>query len=132
MLGAVQEVASQYVHIAGCARHRIQLEKQLPMLSFDRVCDTARLQCCIHVCCVRDKPSGGRGALARCSRNQKNLSNLIWILYQRNGCERTACLPAWRGWDIRGRFLGTRVLITNEFCFGLGVELKPKVKLFAE
>ena len=34
MRGAIQEVASDYVHIAGCSRHRIQLEKQLPMLDF--------------------------------------------------------------------------------------------------
>ena len=102
------------------------------MLPFARVFNTAVLQCCIHAYRVGDKSSGGRGAFARCSRNQQNLAGLIRIFYQRNGCERTACLPAWRRWYIRGRFLGAWVLITNEFRFGPGVEHEPKVKLVAE
>src|ERR1700722_17975729 len=102
------------------------------MLYFTRGCNTAGLQCCIHACSVGDKPSGGCGAFSRCSRNQQNLAGLIRIFYERNGCERTACLPAWCRWYIRGRFLGAWVLITNEFRFGPGVEHKPKVKLVAE
>ena len=132
MLGAVQEVASQYVHITWCSRHRIQLEKQLPMLHFAGVFNTALLQCCIHACCVGDKSSSGRGAFARGSRNQQNLADLIRISNQRNGREGSTSLPARRGWYIRGRFLGARVFITDEFRFGLRVEHKPKVKLVAE
>src|ERR1700677_4751978 len=102
------------------------------MLHFTRVSNTALLQCCIHACCVGDKSPGGRGAFARGSRNQQNLADLIRIFYQRNGGEGSTCLPAWRGWYIRGRFLGTWVFITDEFRFGLGIEHEPKVKLVAE
>ena len=102
------------------------------MLHFARVFNTALLQGCIQACVVGDKSSRGSGAFARCSRNQQNLAGLIRIFYQRHGREASASLPAWRGWYIRGRFLGARVFITDKFRFGLGVEHKPKVKLVAE
>ena len=102
------------------------------MLHFARFLNTALLQCCIQAWRVGDKSSGGCGAFARCSRNKQNLADLIRIFYQRNSREGSTCLPTWRGWYIRGRFLGTRTFITDEFRFGLGVEHKPKVKLVAE
>src|ERR1700679_593203 len=102
------------------------------MLHFTRIFNTAVLQGCIHACCVGDKSSGGGGTLARCSRNQQNLSGLIRIFYQCNGREGSTRLPAGRSWHIRGGFLRTRVFITDKFRFCLGIENEPEVKLVAE
>jgi hypothetical protein len=102
------------------------------MLHFARVSNTARFQGCIQAWGVGDKSSGGCGAFACCSGNQQDLTDLVGIFYQRKRRERTTCLPARRGGYIRGRFLGTRMFITDEFRFGFGVEYKSKVKLVAE
>jgi hypothetical protein len=90
------------------------------MLHFARAFHAALLECCIQPWPVGDKSSRGCGAFARCSRNQQNLTGLIGIFYQRKSRERFTGLPAWRGWYIRGRFLGTRTFIADEFLLAVG------------
>ena len=102
------------------------------MLYFARVFHTALLQGRVQAGHIGDKSSGGCGAFAGCSCNQQDLADLIRIFYQRNRPEGSTSLPAGSCGCKGGGFLGTRVLIADEFRFGLGVEHKSKVKLVTE
>src|ERR1700724_331952 len=102
------------------------------MLHFARVANPAALQGCVQTWGVGNKSSGGCCAFAGSPRNQQPLADLVGIFYHRDRRERTTCLPAGRGWYIGSRFLGTWMIVADEFRFRFGVKYESEVKLVAE